>query len=134
MKKQINVKLFQNYITQRGLTAEILFFPYHLKKNIVVQLQLSPFFPPLLSLALPTPTSHIQSSSPSLSLSMGPLYIFLDLTLPLLSPVIPLSPPLWSLSVSFFLFINKKDSHETIKCFVSGQADQSSAEAQNFFL
>ena len=34
-----------------------------------------------------------------LSITMGPLYLFLDLTLPLLSPVIPLLPPLWSLSV-----------------------------------
>ena len=55
---------------------------------IVVQLQLSPF-PPLLSPALPTPTSHTQSSPTLLTLSMGPSYMFLDLTLHLLSPIIP---------------------------------------------
>ena len=39
-----------------------------------------PISPPLLSPALSTLTSHIQSSSPPcpLSLSMGPLYKFLD--------------------------------------------------------
>ena len=37
-----------------------------------------PIFPSLLSPALPTPTSYIQFSPPLLSLSMGPLYIFLD--------------------------------------------------------
>ena len=52
------------------------------------------FFP----LPYPPPTSHIQSSLP-LSLCIGPLYMFLDLTLPLLYPVIPLSPPLWQLLV-----------------------------------
>ena len=47
-----------------------------------------PHFPPLLSPALPTPTSYPQFSPP-LALSMGPSYMFLDLTLPLLSPNIP---------------------------------------------
>ena len=53
-----------------------------------------PHCPPLLSSALPTPISHIQSSHPPLSLLMGLLYMFLDLTLPLLSPITLLSPPL----------------------------------------
>ena len=44
---------------------------------VVVQLQLSPFPPSLLSPALPSPTFHIQSFPP-LSLSMGLLYMFLD--------------------------------------------------------
>ena len=45
-----------------------------------------PNFPPLLSPALPTPTFHIQHCPPPpLSLSMGSLYMFLDLTFPLLS-------------------------------------------------
>ena len=43
------------------------------------------------------PFPHSVFPSP-LSLSMGPLYMFLDLTLPLLSLVTP-SPPLWSLLV-----------------------------------
>ena len=65
--------------------------------KIVVQLQLSPFHPHYSSLPYPTPTSHIQSSPP-LTLSMGPLYMFLDLIL-LLPPMTPLRPPFWSLSV-----------------------------------
>ena len=64
---------------------------------IVAQLHLSPFSPPLLSPALPATRSHIQSSS-LLSFSMGPLYMFLDLTLPLPSPIIPLLSPFWALS------------------------------------
>ena len=56
---------------------ELLFF------KIVVQLQLSPYFLHYSSLPYPPPTSHIQSSPP-LSLSIGPLYTFLDLPPPLL--------------------------------------------------
>ena len=54
-----------------------------------------PIFPPLLSPVLPTPTSHIQFSLPHpLSLSMGALYMFFDLTRPLLSLITsPLSLP-----------------------------------------
>ena len=53
-----------------------------------------PHFPLLLSTVLSTPhlTHSILPPTP-LSLSMGPLYMFLKLTLPLLSPVIPLSLP-----------------------------------------
>ena len=48
-----------------------------------------PHFPPLLSPALPSSTFHIQfSPQPLLSLSMGPVYIFLDLLFPLLSPLL----------------------------------------------
>ena len=56
---------------------------------------ISPHYP-TLPYPPPPPTFN---PLPSLSLSMGPLYMFLDLTLPLLSPVISLPPPLWSLSV-----------------------------------
>ena len=52
-------------------------------------------FPPHLS---STPTSHPQSY-PLLALSMGPLYMFLCLTLSLLSLIIPFPSPPWSLSV-----------------------------------
>ena len=58
-----------------------------------------PHCPPLLSSALPTPISHIQSSHPPLSLLMGLLYMFLDLTLPLFSPITLFSRPLWVLSI-----------------------------------
>ena len=51
---------------------------------------------PQLSPAQPTPTSHPRSY-PSLALSMGPLYMFLD-DLPLFSHY-PFPPPLWLLSV-----------------------------------
>ena len=54
--------------------------------------------PPLLSSALPAPTSHIQSYHPH-CLCPWVLYMFLDFTLPLLSPLIILPPLLWSLSV-----------------------------------
>ena len=67
---------------------------------IVVQLQLLHLFPccsPLthhpLHLWLP------QSIPTPLSVPMRPLFMFCDLPLPLLSPVISLVPPLWSLSV-----------------------------------
>ena len=55
-------------------------------------------FPPYSPLTYAIPTSHIQPSpTPSWSLPMGPLYLFLDLTLPLLSLVNKL----------LFLLINK---------------------------
>ena len=53
-------------------------------------------------ITLPSPTHPpppTLNPPPPLSLSMAPLYLFLDLTLPLLSPISPLPPPLWSLSV-----------------------------------
>ena len=59
----------------------------------IIQLWLSPFSPHFSPLPYPPPTSHIQSSL-LLSLSIGPLYMFLDLTLPLLSPVISLPSPI----------------------------------------
>ena len=48
-------------------------------------------FPPPLSLAPPTPTSH-PPSFPLLALSMGPLYMFLDDLQDQFSPSFPLSP------------------------------------------
>ena len=60
------------------------------------------FTPPtqLLSSALPSPISHIQSFPSLLFLSMGPLYMFLDDP----SPSLPSYPPLPSPQVTFSLF------------------------------
>ena len=44
--------------------------------------------PPLLSSTLPTPTSYIQST-PHLSLSLGPLYMFFDDPSPFFPPLSP---------------------------------------------
>ena len=70
-----------------GFAFFILFFLLLFKYSCV-------HFPPPLSLAPPTPTSHTQSF-PSLALSLCPLYLFLDN----LSPSFPLLPPLSLLSV-----------------------------------
>ena len=43
-----------------------------------------PYFPPLLSPTLPTPQLPYSIPHPPLSLSTGPLYMFLDLPLPLM--------------------------------------------------
>ena len=56
-----------------------------------------PHFSPLLSSA-PSPT-HSHNQSPSLSSPMSPLFVFLDLLLPLLH-LYPSPPPLWLLSIS----------------------------------
>ena len=69
----------------------ILFFIF-----LFVQFQLSQFFS-LPHPALPTPTSHCRSYPP-LALSVGPLYMSLDDPSPSFL-FIPLSPPLWQLSV-----------------------------------
>ena len=64
-----------------------------------------PHFPPLTLPCPAHPFSPTFKPLPApLSLSMGPLYMFLNLTLPHLSPVIPLPLPfpLWSLSVLYF--------------------------------
>ena len=55
----------------------ILYWLYFFFKNYC-SITVVPIFLPLLSSALLTPTSHIQSSSLPLSLSMGPLYMFHD--------------------------------------------------------
>ena len=80
------------YISSRhcGYIVSSFFF-------IVVQVQLSP----LLSPDLPTPTSHIQSSPTPLSLSMGPLYMFLDDPSPSLPCYPSSSSPLVTVSLSF---------------------------------
>ena len=57
-----------------------------------------PHFLPLLSPDLPTSTSHIQSSPPH-CLCPWVLYTCSLTTLPLLSPITFLPPPLWLLSV-----------------------------------
>ena len=62
--------------------------------NVVVSI-----FPPPLSSTPPTPTSHLQSF-PSLTLSMGPLYMFLDDPF----PSFPCYLPLRSLLVTVHLF------------------------------
>ena len=69
-----------------------LFFLVFFFFLIVIQLQLSPFFPHYSSWPYRPPISHIQCCS-FLSLSMGPLYMILDLTLPLLSLLPHLLPP-----------------------------------------
>ena len=69
-----------NWAALARARCNLLFFNYF----IVVQLQLSPFFPyasPLL------PPHSILPPPPPLSLSMGLLYMFLDLTFPFLSPI-----------------------------------------------
>ena len=73
---------------------------------IVAKLQLSPFpTPHCFPLPCPPSLSHIQSAL-SLSLSIGPLYMFLDLTLPLLSPVTLLFSPLWSQAVILYFHVS----------------------------
>ena len=74
------------------------FCPFYFIFIIVVLLQLSQFSP----MAFPFPThSQLPQSIPTLlSMSMGHLYLFLDQTLPLLSPLMHPPPPVWSLSVS----------------------------------
>ena len=58
-------------------------------------------FPPInLPLPYTTPNSHIQSS-PSPCLCPWVVYKFLDLIIPLLSPVILFPPPLWLLSILY---------------------------------
>ena len=74
----------------------LFFFEFAILFFYCCSITIVPIFPPLLSPAQPSPTFHIQSSLP-LSLSMGPLYMFLDLTFSLLSSIIPLPFPLWSL-------------------------------------
>ena len=85
-------KTYLLYISSRhcGYIVSSFFF-------IVVQVQLSP----LLSPDLPTPTSHIQSSPTPLSLSMGPLYMFLDDPSPSLPCYPSSSSPLVTVSLSF---------------------------------
>ena len=60
-----------------------LFFPFFFLLFLLVFSYSCPHFLPLLSPNLPP--SLLPHSTPLLSLSMGPLYIFLDLTLPFLS-------------------------------------------------
>ena len=57
--------------------------------------------PPLLPSALPISTSHIQSSSPSLSLSLCPLYMFLDDPSPSFHHYSPPPTHLVTVSLSF---------------------------------
>ena len=67
-----------------------------------------PHFSPI---TLPCPTHpHLPHSIPPyppLSLSTGPLPMFLDWTLPLLSPVIPLPPPLWSFFQIIYIHVSQ---------------------------
>ena len=72
-------------------------------KNFLVLLSYNcPHFPPI-TLPCPThpppPTFNSPTTPTLLSFSMGSLYMFLHLTFPLLSPIIPLPSLLWSLSV-----------------------------------
>ena len=58
-----------------------------------------PHSPSFLSPVLLTPNPPHSILPHPLSLSMHPLYMFLNLTFPLLFPITPLRPPLWSLLV-----------------------------------
>ena len=77
---------------------------YFIKKILLLFNYSYPHFPPLLFRTLPNPTVHIQSSPfPLLSLSMGPLDMFLDD----LSPSLSHYPSLPSLLVTVnFFFIS----------------------------
>ena len=78
--------------------SNVLQQSFFLFSFLIVQLQLSLFFSYFSPLSyLPPPA--IFNPPHQLSLSMCPSYMFLDLTLPLLSPITPLHPPLWLLSV-----------------------------------
>ena len=67
----------------------MLLFPTPYIFSLLFNYSCPHFLPPLLSPALPTPTSYIPSSLTLLSLSVGPLYMFLDD----LSPSFPQYPP-----------------------------------------
>ena len=97
-------KIIKESYTQTKISVLYIFIIHGILSFLIFyccSITVVPIFSPFLSPALPTPIFHIQSSLlPLMSLSMGPLYMLLDLTLLLLSPVIPpLAPPLWSLSV-----------------------------------
>ena len=82
------------YKIEKGLQVKILVSSTHWNVFFIVsQVQLSPFCPHDSPLLRPPPTFQFLSS-PLSSLPMGPLYMFLDLTLPLLSPIILLPSPL----------------------------------------
>ena len=95
--------VFVLFLTHTFFVTRVIFFVFF-SFFYCCSITVVPIFLPLLSLALST-TSHIQSSPP-LSLSMSPLYMFLDLPLPLLFTIIPLLPPLWSLSVCFLFSVS----------------------------
>ena len=78
--------------------VEPLFFLFF---DIVVELQLSCHFPPLLSPML-FPSLPQSIPPPPLSVPMSPLFMFLCLPLPLLSPVISL--PVSSGHCQFLLY------------------------------
>ena len=73
-------------------------------KNCCSGTVVSIFLPPLSS-TLSTPTFDPQSFPP-LALSIGPLYMFLDLTLPLLSPNIPLPTGLCQFVLYFHVSVS----------------------------
>ena len=91
----VSIKASVLMLASPSYSLHIIFF-YCCSVTIV------PISSPLLSLSLLNPTSHIQLPSPTWSLTMCTLYMFLGE--PLFSPVIPLPPQLWSLSVCSFLF------------------------------
>ena len=78
-----------------------LAFKFSCGRIFLIFLLLFNYSCPHFSITLPCPTHpHLPHSIfPPLSLSMEPLHMFLDLTLPLLSPIISLTPPFWSLLV-----------------------------------
>ena len=62
-----------------------------------------PTFFQLLFLSAPPPCHHTSPrvNPHPVAIPLGPLNMFLDLRLPLLCTIIPLPPPLWSLSVCY---------------------------------
>ena len=82
----------------------------------VIQLS-CPHFPPI---TLPCPT-YLQPPTfdppPLLSLSLDPLYMFLDLTLPLLSPLSPSLTPLVTVSL-FFISMSLVLCHSLVSTYM----------------
>lgn len=82
-------RLKSNHMNQTHNTFFLFFFT-------VVPLKLSHVLPHCSY--LPWPCLLPQSIPTLLSTPMGPLYMFLNLLLPILSTIMPIPPPLWLLS------------------------------------
>ena len=71
---------------------ELLKFSFFYCCSIIV-------FPPFLHCSSLLCTHYFHSQSPRLPMPMSPLFMFFGFRFPLLNPIIPLPPPLWSLLV-----------------------------------